>query len=491
MVPKDSSATGDAKLGAIAEIEQRDAAPKSMADTFSAPGTTALPEDSHTPAGTKQAASDSASSKTEAPGDAGQASTATALTGRQHGAAGLLEGAGSGLSAFWDKHWSHTEITRPPDAKEAGKASEKKRRSCDEPSVVASASDAGHLSVMSQPMPPTAKSDVRVRLHISVSEDASEGISDEQQPNRGPVYVIIEVMPPNAEVRSEAEGASVTELMQAKAAGFAPVARLASLGGFMRSQPWRAAAHSSQLASQGDPSGPQLPVKEDVITGPAAQPKDCSAPAESQSSSKKVLARESNVRVEIRLQEQHGSDIEDNCDPCVLVLSVPSIDEQSHAAGDGTSAQPSSRLHSLSGLFRASKPSHAPPAAQASKPKESSSEDSTWATKPTLKTAEHQTLVVPPSSAPIGQHRARWAVPGSAAVSSLYGLVQHAAEVPLAHAGRAVGSLPGMRSRAGVPPDSSDKGADADMTADIVMRIKTAASAILEVCAIRHSLRDS
>ena len=403
----------------------------------------------------------------------------------------MLLGTGSGLSNLWEKHWSHTDITRPPD--HSKQACEKaSRRSLDEGSTVASASDAGHLNTVSQQLAPEA-TDVCVVLQLSVLENASDSVST-QQP--GTVRVRLEVKVPGSAAERKSN-AGPGEPALTKAVGFAPVARLATLGGFIRSQSWRGAAQTSEPTSMAGAS-PELAMTGDMQSSAAVLLRGSGAVAADSSntsvqcpavdaSSQQGTEEERKITVEIRVGGQIGGD-ENSGHSCRLVLSMPTTDVHSHAAGDPPSSQRGSRLNSLSGLFRASKPLHD---VLAIKPKEfsqvvcdtgSTTAEPAQARMPSSSGTEQQQVTASSSSAGLAQKRARWAVPGSAAVSSLYGLVQHAAEVPLAHAGRAVVSLPGMRSHAAAQPINTDRAADADMTADIVMRIKTAASAILEVC---------
>ena len=481
--PKGGPADGGAQLGAAAEIECRDAAPQAAADARPAQSSSAVPVHRRGP---EEAASGAADS--EPPKAAG---SEDALTGRQHGAAAMLLGTGSGLSNLWDKHWSHTDITRPPD--HSKHAHQRNRRSLDKSSLVASASDAGHLNTVSQQSRLDA-TDVHVVLHLLSVEDAPDG-GTTQQP--GNVRVRLEVKAPDSAAETRSPGAGPGEpSFPSKAVGFAPVARLATFGGFIRSQSWRGAAQTSEPASMAD-SSPGLPVTGDMQSSAAAQPRGSGAVGADSSStsvpcpvsdatSQRGSTDEGMISVNIEVGGQAQGN-ENSGHPCRLVISMPSKDGHSHAAADPPSSQRGSRLNSLSGLFRASKP---PQDGALPKPKESSQADTSTsgdnvrprqASIPSLSMPEQQQTKAPASSAGPGQKRARWAVPGSAAVSSLYGLVQHAAEVPLAHAGRAVGSLPGMRSHAAAQPTSNDREADANMTAEIVMKIRTAASAVLEV----------
>ena len=471
--PQDSSARDRAKLGAAAEIEHRDAAPQATTDTRPEESNSAMPVDRRSP------------------GDAAHAairSNATAADGllpeRQHGAAAMLLGTGSGLSALWDKHWSHTDITRPPD--HSGHARERSRKSLDEYLIATGTSDAGHLSAANQ-QPALCDPDDRVVVRLSVTEAASDGVSMDRPSN---VWVSLETRVPRSAADSEIRGTQQNELAS-KAAGFAPVARLASLGEFMRSQSWRGAAQTSQPAHLADRISEQ-PVKGAMQSAVAAQAGGSSADADSNcvpvqyppddSSLKQGTADDGRVAVEIKVRGQdeggEGSDY-----VCRLILSVPSVEDHSRAAAGHSSPQRGSRRNSLSGLFRASRPPHNSlplPPKKSSQTITNASSSIKEASMSSPSIIEQQPSASYSSSAHPGQKRARWAVPGSAAVSSLYGLVQHAAEVPLAHANRAVGSLPGIRSHAAPHPPSTDRAADADMTVDIVMRIRTAASAVLE-----------
>ena len=294
---------------------------------------------------------------------------------------------------------------------------------------------------------------------------------------------------------STSHNAQPGEPAPAKAAGFAPVARLASLGGFIRSHSRRDHAQTSEASSLADRS-PELSALEDSGAAIAAQPGESNGAAGNRSSSvqppptdgrlKQHSVDNGKITVEIKVEGQSNSN--EDTSPCKVILSMPNTDKNKYLAANSTPPQRDSRLNSLSGLFRASKPPHI---ASPSKPEEpvkavsntsSSTGEHPHASGPSSSTATQQQLTASSSSASLGQQRARWAARGTAAVSSLYGMVQHAAEAPLAHAGRAAGSLPGMRSHAVPQQNSSDKAADADLTLDIIMRIKTAASPILEVC---------
>lgn len=400
---------------------------------------------------------------------------ASALTGRQQGAMGLLEGAGSGLSAFWDKHWSHTDITGAPSSQKQGHAA-----SLGEAGVVASSSDAGHLSSAAQQQQ-IAYPETQVTVNLSVSHHGSEGPCAEQYSQ---AYVQVRLVISNSASESQDEVLTSRKAgaPPAKPAGFAPAARLASLGGFIRSQPWIGAQNSDQPVSQA-----HVDASKDMGSAAPQPPQEANAALHAGSATREHTSGSSRVQVDILPQDGNADGRDEHASHCRVTLRVPSTAEQSRAA-DSHAAPLPSRLHSLSGLFRASKPPRDPTAAQPSKSQQASqeqaavtgdTEESAGAAMSGSAAAEQQHQASVPSAAVSGQQRARWAIPGSGAVSSLYGMVHHAAEAPLAHAGRAVGSLPGLRPRAGPLQDSK---AEEDSVAELVMRIKTAASAVLEVC---------
>lgn len=475
--PKESSTQDGAELGAAAEIEHRDAAPQATTDTRPEEGSSAMQEDRRVPGDANHAATCSNTLEAAAVDDA--------LPERQHGAAAMLRGTGSGLSALWDIHWSHTDITRPPDHHKQTR--ERSQKNLEEHSRLRGASDAGHLSTANQQLALRDAADCVV-VHLLVTEDPSDGASIDRP---SIVQVSLEV----SAISSAADGTDCSAQhreLAPKAAGFAPVARLASLGGYMRSQSWRGAASTSQPPRLADRTSEQ-PVQGDTQAAIATQAGGSGAAADNSSAPVQCARDDSRLKqgtadggrvvVEIRVRGQDEGE-GDSQQYCSLLLRMPTVKERSRAAAGHPSPQRGGRLNSLSGLFRASKPAHSRVPLQ---PQESSgsitdasrsTEEPYHASSPP--TSEQQPSAAYTSSAHPGQKRARWAVPGSAAVSSLYGLVQHAAEVPIAHANRAVGSLPGMRSHAAPQPTSTNRAADADMTMDIVMRIRTAASAVLE-----------
>ena len=480
VVPSDPLAAAKGPLATSAHIESRDAAPAAASVQHDKAASSADGGASSSKA--EDTAADSLPSTAGHADGMKTGGDSSALRERQHRAAALLDSAGSGLSAFWDKHWSHTDITRPPDRTSQEQA---RKLSDSDARVLASSSDAGHLSTNFQAQS-AAVSDPHLRVHLSQADQPPEDCESlhGKQPAGSHIRVTLEIVPPAFKASSDIIAAQKAEHAASKAAGFAPVARLASLGGIIRSQPWRGAAPSALSMSQATvpTSGPER-----KRTPAAAWDKQepSSAPACSDGSAKSQT--DSNrVRVEIRLQDQDSSIAEDTAEPCTLILSVQDAEGGPPTAASDPAGHSSSRLHSLSGLFRASKPSHAAPATLLIK-REENPEAGAGASSSSERPvqAAEQPQAVSSSSAASGQQRARWAISGTAAVASLYNLVHHAAEVPLAQAGRAVGSLPGIRAQAPPQSDSSSSQADADVAADIVMRVKTAASAVLEVSTAR------
>lgn len=483
VVASDPPAAAEAPLGTSAHIESRDAAP---AAALAQHDNAASSADGGAPSKAEHTAADSLPSAAGHADSTKPGGDSSPQTGRQHGAAALLDSAGSGLSAFWDKHWSHTDITRPPDRTSQQQA---RKQPGSDTRVLASSSDAGHLSTTFQAQS-AAVSDPHVRVHLSQADQPPEDCESMsgKQPAGSHIRVTLEVTPPafkaSSDISAAQKAVQKAEHAASKTAGFAPAARLASLGGFIRSQPWRGAAPSTQSMRQAaepplGPEGRQTPAPAEEKEEPSSAPAGSDGTAKSQSGS-------SRVRVEIRLQDQDSSIAEDTAEPCTLVLSVQSAEGEPPAAGSDPAGHSGSRLHSLSGLFKASKPSHAAPATLLSKREEipEAGAGARSSSEGPVQAAEQQ-QAVSSSSAASGQQRTRWAISGTAAVASLYNLVHHAAEVPLAQASRAVGSLPGIRAHAPPQPDSSSSQLDADVAADIVMRVKTAASAVLEVSTAR------
>ena len=402
------------------------------------------------------------------------------MIGHQHVAAGLLEGAGSGLSAFWDKHWSHTYIT--------GAASRVRQRpagaqhSLEGPSVTASLSDAGHLSSASQAQV-AGDEEAFVKVHITLSEGPSAG-SSAGQADQAQAHVRLDVLHASSNPQVWLPAAAQAEVLQPKAAGSAPVARLASLGGYIRSQPWKGAASSSEPASRADNADGSSRAAENPCTKTARSSQDPSTAQQPVSATHVSDPDASRVRVDIRAVGAVSLGAAGNS--CSVALTVIRSEEHSSAAGRHDRST-SGSLHSLSGLFRASKPSHISQASPASALRKSpyvgdgasSNIEHPVVGSSVLPAAEQEKAGGPRVAAE--HQRARWAALGAGAVSSLYGMVHHAAEAPLAHAGRAVGSLPGLRPHTRRLVDHDNIAAEADEAAELVMRIKTAASAVLEV----------
>ena len=468
-------------LGPGPDIESRDAAPQHSGASGTEPLAAALPahkvslpEDMRASTGASLPAAETSGII----GIEGAGEEPPALTGRQHGAAGVLKNAGSGLSAFWDKHWSHTDITgavsraqQRPDGMQHG---------LNGPSVSASLSDAGHLSTVSQPQ--LVEGEVAcVKVHITLSEvpsaEASAGQADQAR-----AHVRLEVLHASSAACASLSDAVQAQAAQTKGPGFAPVARLASLGGYIRSQPWKGAGSSSELASRMENADFSSRTAENPTSDTGRSSRDLSIAQ--QPVSNRSDADASRVRVDI--QALGADSLGGAGKSCSVAFIVARPEEHSSAAGKH-GKNVSGSLHSLSGLFRASKPFHSPQASPASALKQgphakngaSSNTEHHGAGSSVLPAAEQEEAGVARVAAE--HQRARWASLGAGAVSSLYGMVHHAAEAPLAHAGRAVGSLPGLRVHTRRSADHTDIAAEADKAAELVMRIKTAASAVLEV----------
>ena len=478
--PDDSPAAKDAALGPSPEIESRDAAPQQSgapeteAFTAASPARKVrLPEDARALSGATLPAADTSSIG----GSRGAGEDTSALTGRQPGAAGLLEGAGSGLSAFWDKHWSATDITGA--ASRAQQRPAGTQHSLDGPSVTASLSDAGHLSAAGQSHV-TEDEEVCVKVHITLSEVPPAGATAGQAA-QAHAHVKLEVLHPSSAASASLPDAVQAEAAQPKAAGFAPVARLASLGGYIRSQPWKGAGSSSEPASRTDNEESSSRVAENRNADTGILSRD---PGTAQQPVSNTCASEPDAsKVTVDIQALGADSPGAAGKSCSVALIVARPEEHDSAAGKH-GRNVSGSLHSLSGLFRASKPSRSPQASPASALKQF----------PHVKDGAGSNIEHPDASPSAAEQeeaggarvaaehqRARWAALGAGAVSSLYGMVHHAAEAPLAHAGRAVGSLPGLRANMRRSLDHADLAAEADEAAELVMRIKTAASAVLEV----------
>ena len=481
--PDDIQAAKVAALGPGPEIESRDAAPQHSGTSGTEPFAAAsparkvsLPGNARAPTGATLPAADTSGIS----GSRGAGEDASALTGRQHGAAGLLEGAGSGLSAFWDKHWSHTDITGA--ASRAQQQPAGTQHGLDGRSVTASLSDAGHLSTARQSQVVDDK-EACVKVHITLSEVPSAE-AEAGQADQAHAHVRLDVLHANSAAHVSLPDAVLAEAAQPKAAGFAPVARLASLGGYIRSQPWKGPGSSSEPASETDNADPSSRAADNLKADTGRLSQD---PSTAQQPVSNTCASEADAsRVRVRIQALGADSLGAASKACSVAFIVAGPEEHNSAARKH-GRNVSGSLHSLSGLFRASKPSDSPQASPASARKQippakdgvSSSTEHHSAGSSTMPAAEQEKAGGATVAAEY--QRARWAALGAGAVSSLYGMVHHAAEAPLAHAGRAVGSLPGLRAHTRRSLDQTDIAAEADEAAELVMGIKTAASAILEV----------
>ncbi|BDA48701.1 probable differentially expressed in FDCP 8 homolog at C-terminar half [Coccomyxa sp. Obi] len=412
------------------------------------------------------------------------------------------------LSGMWEAQWSHSPLKAAGSAASHGASvSTAGMRAAGQHQASTgsnSGSDAGHISIGSTAPQSTSsahqqdsKQDL-VSVRWEVDEASSEG---------GPlvrIYVTAQGQQPGSSMRHSVQARLAQQLdnvMQSQASA-AAMSGIQSLAGLLKPPHWaRQGPIPAPVSGGGGSTAAPLPAQNrratDELTGPACAGSNAGPRAD---------ASLQLVAVHISVSEAEGEpDMTDQ--PCRVTLRT--TEDASIAAAEPQPSGSGGRLTALSGLFRSSRATSHP-------------SQHNVGTKQSLQDAQHRSEAMPAeefvsssqavSAAPLpldpieapsaGQprHNPAWAVAG--AIGSLYGFVSHAADsavrpvqqvstkeatAPLSNRGSVASTSAGdpahlhsARSPKAPPTPSKQEEAEAAAAEELVLRLKTAASAVLQ-----------